>query len=1147
MSEVPKLKCQFCSLDFSSAYKIIPHIYFGHRKKLCRQVRDRGEILLKSPFPGNQFEHRMAVDAGSAPEEVYAKAAEMFSVLEEHILSVSGEEKLTKCPYCQVVLSTLPHSYWVHLEEHMNMNNSSPSTPAKTTPTTPSSASRDTPVTTQVGASPTLKTASQSTSDVAASASASPVKERIEVCKSEPDPEAVKEPAVAGIEPINKGRVTRSKQKSQEQIRKELLEIEKKIALKKKDEDEKKRIEEEESRNIMEAEKQIRQQEEEEKRKRAEQEEKEKREEAARLKKIEDDLQRQKEEEQLQKEIERKMAEERSQREKAEIKRKKEEEESRRKQEELIRQREAELQRLKQQEEVERQKLKELERKRKDEEERRRMEEEQRRQKEADLKRQVDEQMRLLKQVEDSKNSKKDQDHSHSSRWDREESSNTVIKSPVDMVPLRSPAEMIKSPVERPKSDDKMDTRSSGRQTPASRTRSREVSGELERDPRRRRSTSGDKKHSSVWHKEREAAWEKPEAAQVSPDQNPKPVLTEEMERSIIYGNFKKKEKTREDKLVDVKKEIEARFKAEEERRKRILEEKRKAEEKEREKQRLAEEKLKREKEKLREEKRKTKQRLEELRIKEKDPEPELEEEAMIEDEIITKEEDNTDEEPPSPKKARDKSPDQYEKIKMEIKKIDREIEKKQEARKNVQSSEEARSVSISPEPEPEILETRTVSLLPPESDTARTGVRSVVAYQVEDEEDDDDEEEDELEAMMRDFQERESQKPLESSHVTDPDRAAPKLPAMSDKTDNEISSSVTRFEVKCPIWKDLMGNGQSYESAYDFLADVYLGQRKKIISRSRKARKMVLTCPANSGFSTAISDDGVSIDYFTSELPLHLAALCDHLRSGYTGEDRRPGDHTKSAFWQLLANHRDTRRVHCPSCNTFPFKNSGCMCSEQTDKASKSLEELARDVETGILKSEDLRPPKPSSNDVDSEIETLKSERLMRASEKRLEREKEERQIVIPRLPRMFGPEEVRTPASWKYHVMAHKYGEVWCHQTQSCILGYKYLEGLEDGSGEPRVKVVRYRGDTWLDIDQRKVKVFYEYEGLETVARVSLNNNTITGTGGNHEQATRNLQQEVKRHIEKLKVCLILFFYFSFFHLILSGSRDQQCECER
>ena len=1083
MSETQNLKCQFCPLDFASVYKIIPHIYFGHRKKLCRQVRDNGEIRLKSPFPDSQWEHAEAVDVGSTPEEVYAKAAEMFSVLEDHILSVTGEERLTKCPYCQIELSSLPHPYWVHLEEHMNMNNSSPSTPAKTsTPTTPVSASSDMTSSSQ-------KEASQSKGQEATS----PQKAQADVSKSEPDSEVEKEPAVAGIEPISKGRVTRSKQKSQEQIRKELLEIEKKIALKKKDEDEKRQIEEEE------------------KRKRAEQEEKEKREEEARLKKIEDDLLRQKEEEELQKEIERQMATEQAQREQAEAKKKKDEEERRRKQEELIRQREEELQRLKEQEEVERQRLRELERKRKDEEERRRMEEEQRRQKEADLKRQVDEQMRLLKQAEESKNSRKDQDHPHASRWDRDESAGSnVIKSPVDMVPLRSPVDVPRrSPAEMmiksPRSEDRSTV--SGRQTPASRTRSREVSGELDREGRRRRSTSGDKKHSSVWRKDREAGGEKQEAAQVSPEQTSKPVLTEEMERSIIYGNFKKKEKTREDKLVDVKKEIEARFKAEEERRKRILEEKRKAEEKEREKQRLADEKLRREKEKLREEKRKTKQRLEELKIKEQSPEPEPE------DSMNEEEEEVCEEQPPSPKRTRDKSPDQYEKIKMEIKKIDMEIEKKQEARKNIQSSEEVRSSSISPEPE--IQETRTVSLLPPEREAGL--VRSVVAYQVEDEDDEGEEEEDELEAMMRDFQERESQKPPEPSPITESKLVSPKVTAKSEIKENPVSSSVTSFEIKCPAWKDLMGSGQCYESAYEFLGDVYLHQRKKIISRSRKARKMVLTCPANSGFSTVISDDGVSIDYFTNELPLHLAALCDHLRSGLTGEDRRPGDHTKAAFWQLLANHRDSRREYCASCNTFPFRNSGCACSEHTDKANKSLEELARDVETGIVKSGDLRPTK-HNNDV--EMETMTSERRASENERKIEREKEERQIVIPRLPRMFGPEEVRTPASWKYHVMAHKYGEVWCPETQSCILGYKYLEGLADDSGEHRVKVVRYRGDTWLDVDQKKVKVFYDYEGLETVAQVSFNNVTLSGCGANHDQATRNLQQEVKRHTEKLKV---------------------------
>merc|ERR1711915_549127 len=50
-----------------------------------------------------------------------------------------------------------------------------------------------------------------------------------------------------------------------------------------------------------------------------------------------------------------------------------------------------------------------------------------------------------------------------------------------------------------------------------------------------------------------------------------KPILTEEMERKIIYGNFKKKE-SREDKLIAVKREIEARFKEEEVRKKKILE-----------------------------------------------------------------------------------------------------------------------------------------------------------------------------------------------------------------------------------------------------------------------------------------------------------------------------------------------------------------------------------------------------------------------------------------------------------------------------------------------------------------------------------------------------------------------------------------------
>merc|ERR1711948_168151 len=73
--------------------------------------------------------------------------------------------------------------------------------------------------------------------------------------------------------------------------------------------------------------------------------------------------------------------------------------------------------------------------------------------------------------------------------------------------------------------------------------------------------------------------------------EKPKPVLTEEMEREIIFGSFIKdkkgeKKESREDKLQSVRKEIEARFREEEERRRREKQEKEERMRKEREKQR---------------------------------------------------------------------------------------------------------------------------------------------------------------------------------------------------------------------------------------------------------------------------------------------------------------------------------------------------------------------------------------------------------------------------------------------------------------------------------------------------------------------------------------------------------------------------------
>ena len=33
-----KLKCQFCVQTFDSTYKFIPHVYFGHRKKVFKRA-----------------------------------------------------------------------------------------------------------------------------------------------------------------------------------------------------------------------------------------------------------------------------------------------------------------------------------------------------------------------------------------------------------------------------------------------------------------------------------------------------------------------------------------------------------------------------------------------------------------------------------------------------------------------------------------------------------------------------------------------------------------------------------------------------------------------------------------------------------------------------------------------------------------------------------------------------------------------------------------------------------------------------------------------------------------------------------------------------------------------------------------------------
>ena len=120
------LKCQFCPLDFNSVSTVIPHVYFGRRKKISRQVRDQRTIFLKCPAPGCDFSHSNPVE-DARPEIILSTLADMFLVVEDHIVTVhTKENKLVECPCCSLQLTNCV--YWVHLEAHMN-STSSPATP----------------------------------------------------------------------------------------------------------------------------------------------------------------------------------------------------------------------------------------------------------------------------------------------------------------------------------------------------------------------------------------------------------------------------------------------------------------------------------------------------------------------------------------------------------------------------------------------------------------------------------------------------------------------------------------------------------------------------------------------------------------------------------------------------------------------------------------------------------------------------------------------------------------------------------------------------------------------------------------------------------------------------------------------------------
>ena len=107
------LKCQFCEQGFKSSYRIIPHIYFKHQKKICRVLQKDSELLLQCPVTSCDFKVAVPVAATEW------NCAESLGKIEDHLLSQhTREEKLVQCPYCQEDLAG--QIYWVHLEKHLD-------------------------------------------------------------------------------------------------------------------------------------------------------------------------------------------------------------------------------------------------------------------------------------------------------------------------------------------------------------------------------------------------------------------------------------------------------------------------------------------------------------------------------------------------------------------------------------------------------------------------------------------------------------------------------------------------------------------------------------------------------------------------------------------------------------------------------------------------------------------------------------------------------------------------------------------------------------------------------------------------------------------------------------------------------------------
>ena len=988
-----ELKCQFCSLGFTSVYKIIPHIYFGHRKKVTKYVREHGEVALRCPAKCD-FKASRPVDKGSGPDLVFPALSQVLAEQEAHMVERHTEEsKLTVCPYCQIGLEQLV--YWEHLEEHMGAgpNTKTPPKPEQPTPPKPeqpnppkpeqqstvtdqterSSQLEKTNVSQGVLSDPTSAAVDQrkvhdgeassaptipcadpshgepSTSVVKASMDHSPdVKEQEEiqpaVSKAEPcgTKDAVTKEEESAAKILPKEEETLRKQALEEEARKE--ELEENLRKQALEEEARKQALEEEARKKALEEEACKQAKEEEARKKALEEEARKqaleeearkeeemkrqaRQEEMRKQAIEEEIKKQAKQEEIRnklKEIERKIAEK-----KREDKKKADEEAAAAAAAAHLKAEEecAEADRL-----IREGEAAEAERKAKEEKAQKSAIRKSKEEKAVDLVRSneqsdVNEEQRLSAAVE--------------ARMKEEESKKTTLPA---VTPEKPGAVKRKSGSENSSSRTSPTVGASPREEkrspgdPVGRSRrsdevlkpeekTRKLSGKSDQerkvvDQEKVRRESGKKTSGGAWDVVDKVAVEKP-----------KPVLTEEMEREIIFGSFKKEKKvekkeevmpptkkvdkkeSREEKLQSVRKEIEARFREEEERRRKEKEDREEKMRKEREKQRKHEEKLQKEREKAQKEREKLlKERREEQKRQKVDDELLVKEaaEEIEQDEAMdtTENEAEAEEEPP-------KSPEftnPYERIKEEILKMEKEkaemdrkrqMEKEAEEREEAEEEEEeSRSPSVSrrqslPSSTPAVEETRTVRMVtPPRTVKMISTPPPTLAG------DGDDDDLDDLEMLMRDFKEAESKEkvltpsrappapkvnslallrdsygakrarspsPKESKSVTIPSGfdadghplpgGGGDLPLLARATNStalaimgpakkEKGRSRSSTQLECSLCKE-EASATSYISAYQLLSHVFLAHRKKIVSRSRKARGMTLACPEGCGFVT--------------------------------------------------------------------------------------------------------------------------------------------------------------------------------------------------------------------------------------------------------------------------------------------------------